>query len=251
MSKITRRRLVLGSSTLGLGGALGGLLGGCELIENGPRRPGLYGLSDTLTLATQRFLLRDQPLVREFGPEAISAVFPTINTTDPDDPAYRRSKAAGFSDWRLPVSGFVERPTAFTLAELRAMPARTQITLHACEQGWSAIGGWTGVPLSHVLASVGLKPEARFIVIRTVDGWWDTYDLFDALHPQTILAYGMNGRDLPVAHGAPVRLRVERQLGYKSLKYLASIEATDRVDGLGQGRGSMVSELGFSWYAGI
>jgi DMSO/TMAO reductase YedYZ molybdopterin-dependent catalytic subunit len=145
----------------------------------------------------------------------------------------------------------VERPTAFTLAELRAMPARTQITLHACEQGWSAIGGWTGVPLSHVLASVGLKPEARFIVIRTVDGWWDTYDLFDALHPQTILAYGMNGRDLPVAHGAPVRLRVERQLGYKSLKYLASIEATDRVDGLGQGRGSMVSELGFSWYAGI
>lgn len=247
MSAFTRRRLLLGSSAFGLGG----VLWGCELIEQGPRRPGLYGLSDTLTLATQRFLLRDQPLVREFGPEAISAVFPTINTTDPDDPAYRRSKASGFADWRLPVRGLVERPAAFSLAELKAMPARTQVTLHACEQGWSAIGGWTGVPLSHVLASVGLKPEARFIVIRTVDGWWDSYDLFDALHPQTILAYGMNGGDLPVAHGAPVRLRVERQLGYKSLKYLASIEATDRVDGLGQGRGSMVSELGFSWYAGI
>lgn len=248
MSGLTRRRLVLGSSALGLGG----LLGGCELIENGgPRRSGLYGLSDTLTLATQRFLLRDQPLVREFGPEAISAVFPTINTTDPDNPDYRRSKAVGFSDWRLPVSGLVERPAAFSLAELKAMPARTQVTLHACEQGWSAIGGWTGVPLSHVLASVGLKREARFIVIRSVDGWWDSYDLFDALHPQTILAYGMNGGDLPVAHGAPVRLRVERQLGYKSLKYLASIEATDRVDGLGQGGGSMVSGLGFSWYAGI
>lgn len=247
MSDLTRRRLMLGSSAMGVGG----LLGGCELIENGPRRPGLYGLSDTLTLATQRFLLRDQPLVREFGPEAISAVFPTINTTDPDNPDYRRSKASGFSDWRLPVSGLVERPAAFTLAALRAMPARTQVTLHSCEQGWSAIGGWTGVPLSHVLASVGLKPEARFIVIRTVDGWWDSYDLFDALHPQTILAYGMNGGALPVAHGAPVRLRVERQLGYKSLKYLASIEATDRVDGLGQGRGSMVSEMGFSWYAGI
>ncbi|AMB47020.1 molybdopterin-dependent oxidoreductase [Methylobacterium sp. AMS5] len=247
MSDLTRRRLMLGSSAMGVGG----LLGGCELIENGPRRPGLYGLSDTLTLATQRLLLRDQPLVREFGPEAISAVFPTINTTDPDNPDYRRSKASGFSDWRLPVSGLVERPAAFTLAALRAMPARTQVTLHSCEQGWSAIGGWTGVPLSHVLASVGLKPEARFIVIRTVDGWWDSYDLFDALHPQTILAYGMNGGALPVAHGAPVRLRVERQLGYKSLKYLASIEATDRVDGLGQGRGSMVSEMGFSWYAGI
>jgi DMSO/TMAO reductase YedYZ molybdopterin-dependent catalytic subunit len=247
MPDISRRRLLLGSSALGLGP----LLGGCELIEGGPSRAGLYGLSDTLTLATQRFLLRDQPLVREFLPDAISKIFPAINTTDPDNPDYRRSKEAGFSDWRLPVSGLVERPTAFSLAELKAMPARTQVTLHSCEQGWSAIGGWTGVPLAHVLASCGLKREARFVVIRTVDGWWDSYDLFDALHPQTILAYGMNGGDLPVAHGAPVRLRVERQLGYKSLKYLASIEATDRVSGLGQGRGSMVSELGFSWYAGI
>ena len=131
------------------------------------------------------------------------------------------------------------------------MPARTQITLHACEQGWSAIGQWTGVRLSHVLARVGMKPEARYVVIRTVDGWWDTYDLFDALHPQTILAYGMNGGDLPVAHGAPVRLRVERQLGYKSLKYLASIEAVERVDGIGHGRGSLLAGFGFSWYAGI
>ncbi len=149
------------------------------------------------------------------------------------------------------MKGLVERPTAFSLADLKAMPSRTQITLHACEQGWSAIAQWTGVPLSHVLAAVGMRPEARFVVIRTVDGWWDSYDLFDALHPQTILATGMNGGPLPVAHGAPVRLRVERQLGYKSLKYLASIEAVDRVDGLGQGRGSMVGELGFSWYAGI
>ncbi|GAB6845728.1 DMSO/TMAO reductase YedYZ molybdopterin-dependent catalytic subunit [Methylorubrum rhodinum] len=247
MADISRRGLLLGSSALGLAP----WLGGCELIEGGPSRPGLYGLSDTLTLATQRFLLRDQPLAREFPPEAISKIFPTINTTDPDNPDYRRSKAQGFADWRLPVSGLVERPGSFSLAELKAMPARTQVTLHSCEQGWSAIGGWTGVPLAHVLASCGLKREARFVVIRSVDGWWDTYDLFDALHPQTILAYGMNGGDLPVAHGAPVRLRVERQLGYKSLKYLASIEATDRVSGLSQGRGSMVSELGFSWYAGI
>ena len=132
-----------------------------------------------------------------------------------------------------------------------ALPARTQITLHACEQGWSAIGQWTGVPLAQVLAAAGMRPEARYVVIRTVDGWWDSYDLFDALHPQTILAYGMNGGDLPVAHGAPVRLRVERQLGYKSLKYLASIEAVARVDGIGHGRGSMVAGLGFSWYGGI
>ncbi len=248
MSDISRRKLILGASALG--GT--GLLASCERIgEGGPSRGGLYGISERLSFTVQRFLLRHQPLVREFAPDAISAVFPTINTTDPDDAAYRRSKEIGFSDWRLPVRGLVANPAAFSLADLKAMPARTQITLHSCEQGWSAIGGWTGVPLAHVLAVAGLKPEARFIVIRTVDGWWDTYDLFDALHPQTILAYGMNGGALPIAHGAPVRLRVERQLGYKSLKYLASIEAVDRVDGLGQGRGSMVSELGFSWYAGI
>lgn len=248
MTDVSRRKLILGASALGSAA----LLPGCDLLgDGGPGRGGLYGLSDALSFTVQRFLLRHQPLVREFGPESISSVFPTINTTDPDDPAYRRSKAAGFSDWRLPVRGLVEKPGAFSLADLRAMPARTQITLHSCEQGWSAIGGWTGVALSHVLGVVGLRPEARFVVIRTVDGWWDSYDLFDALHPQTILAYGMNGGALPIAHGAPVRLRVERQLGYKSLKYLASIEAVARVDGIGQGRGSMVSELGFSWYGGI
>lgn len=244
---VTRRRLLVGSSALGAAS----LLSGCDLLDGGPSRGGVYGLSDTLTFATQRFLLRNQPLVREFGPDAISDVFPTINTTNPDSSDYQRSKAQGFADWRLRVSGLVERPSSVSLVDLRAMPARTQITLHSCEQGWSAIGGWTGVQLSHLLASVGLKREARFIVVRSVDGWWDSYDLFDALHPQTILAYGINGRDLPVAHGAPVRLRVERQLGYKSLKYLTSIEAVAAVDGLGAGRGSMLSELGFSWYAGI
>jgi DMSO/TMAO reductase YedYZ molybdopterin-dependent catalytic subunit len=244
---VTRRRLLVSCSAL----SAASLLSGCDLLDGGPSRGGVYGLSDTLTFATQRFLLRDQPLAREFGPEAVSDVFPTINTTDPDSPDYQRSKAQRFADWRLRDSGLVERPASVSLADLRAMPARTQITLHSCEQGWSAIGGWTGLQLSHLLASVGLKREARFIVVRSVDGWWDSYDLFDALHPQTILAYGMNGRDLPVAHGAPVRLRVERQLGYKSLKYLTSIEAVAAVNGLGAGRGSITSELGFSWYAGI
>lgn len=244
--RLSRRGLLTGSA--GLAGA--GLLGGCDA----PALSDLtspYGWSNGLTFAVQRLLLRGQPLVREFGPEAISSVFPTINTTDPENANYRRSKAVGFSDWRLPIGGLVERPGAFSLADLRAMPARTQITLHSCEQGWSAIAGWTGVPLAHLLAHVGLKPKARYIVMRSVDGWWDSYDLFDALHPQTILAYGMNGADLPITHGAPLRLRVERQLGYKSLKYLVGIEAVGRVDGLAKGRGSMVAELGFSWYGGI
>ncbi|MCJ2043735.1 molybdopterin-dependent oxidoreductase [Methylobacterium sp. J-078] len=246
MRDISRRRLLTGSGSL-IGA---GLLGGCEAPALS-RLASPYDWSNGLTFAVQRWLQRHQPLVREFGPEAISAVFPTINTTDPDNPDYQRSKALGFSDWKLPVSGLVARPAAFSLAELKAMPARTQITLHSCEQGWSAIGGWTGVPLAHLLTHVGLKPEARFVVVRSVDGWWDSYDLFDALHPQTILAYGMNGGALPVAHGAPVRLRVERQLGYKSLKYISAIEAVERVNGLGKGRGSMVAELGFPWYAGI
>ncbi len=246
MTDLSRRRLLTGSA--GLVGA--GFLGGCDAPALS-RLATPYDWSNGLTFAIQRWLQRRQPLVREFGPEAISSVFPTINTTDPDDPAYRRSKSVAFSDWRLPVTGLVERPEAFSLADLKAMPARTQITLHSCEQGWSAIAGWTGVPLAHLLAKVGLKPEARFIVMRSVDGWWDSYDLFDALHPQTILAYGMNGNDLPVAHGAPVRLRVERQLGYKSLKYLSGIEAVESVAGFGKGRGSMVAELGFPWYAGI
>lgn len=246
MTDLSRRGLLTGSA--GLIGA--GFLGGCDAPALS-RLATPYDWSDGLTFAVQRWLLRRQPLVREFGPEAISAVFPTTNTTDPDDPGYRTSKLVGFTDWKLPVTGLVERPGAFSLADLKAMPARTQITLHSCEQGWSAIAGWTGVPLAHLLAHVGLKPEARFIVMRSVDGWWDSYDLFDALHPQTILAYGMNGRDLPIAHGAPLRLRVERQLGYKSLKYLTQIEAVERVDGFGKGRGSMVAELGFPWYAGI
>ncbi len=244
---LTRRGLVRGVAA-GLGATA---LSACDPGSAAPSLRDLYDVSDALTFRVQRLLLRHQPLAREFGPEAISTVFPTINTTDPEDAGYRRAKATGFADWSLAIGGLVDRPTRIGLADLRAMPSRTQVTLHSCEQGWSAIAGWTGVPLSHLLAHVGLRPEARYVVMRCVDGWWDSYDLFDALHPQTILAYGMNGRDLPVAHGAPWRLRVERQLGYKSLKYVTSLEAVADVAGLGAGRGSMVAELGFPWYGGI
>ena len=244
---LTRRGLILGVAA-GVGAPL---LSACDPGAAAPSLADLYGLSDALTFRVQRWLLRGQPLAREFGPEAISTVFPTINTTDPENPAYRQAKATGFETWTLAIGGLVERPTTLGLRDLKAMPARTQITLHSCEQGWSAIAGWTGVPLSHLLAHVGLRPEARYIVMRCVDGWWDSYDLFDALHPQTILAYGMNGGDLPIAHGAPWRLRVERQLGYKSLKYITSMEAVADISGIGAGRGSMVAELGFPWYGGI
>src|SRR5690606_8880548 len=152
-------------------------------------------------------------------------------STDVDDPDYKRAAASGFADWKLSIGGLVERPTALTLAELRALPARTQITRHDCVEGWSAIGKWTGAQMAPLLQSVGLKPEARYLVFHCADklsvftNYYESIDLIDAFHPQTILAYEMNGAPLSVPHGAPVRLRVERQLGYKHAKYVAHIEA--------------------------
>ena len=149
------------------------------------------------------------------------------------------------------VDGMVARPSEFSLAQLRSYPSRTQITEHICEQGWSAIAEWTGVPLSLVLNEVGIHPKARYVFFYSIDGWWDSLDMADAWHPQTLLAYAMNGRDLPVPHGAPVRLRVERQLGYKNLKYLSAITVTDSTKDWGKGLGAQGAENGYSWYAGI
>jgi len=157
-------------------------------------------------------------------------------------------QAGAFAEWRLSVEGSVARPRAFSLAELKQFSPRTQITRHTCEEGWTAIAQWTGVPLSAVLDAVGILPAARFVVYSAYDDWIDSIDLLDALHPQTILAYGMNGRDLPLAHGAPVRLRVERQMGYKSMKYLRRLVVTDRFEDGGE-KGNI--QTGWAWYTGI
>ena len=158
----------------------------------------------------------------------------------------------GFRNWRLPISGLVERPRELSLDEIRSLPARTQITAHVCEQGWSAIGEWTGAPLQRVLeAAGGVTPAARYVVIDTFDGWYEGYDLFEVEHPQTILAYGLNGRDLPRGNGAPLRLRVERQCGYKNLKFLKSIQVVDSMAGFGRGTGGTNSDFGFHWFAGV
>ncbi len=193
-------------------------------------------MGDTFTYAAHRALLPGQSLVREYSHTDITS-FPG----DRHDRSRRRRKVRArrglsaraerrFADWRLSVEGRVATPRAFSLAELKRLPSRTQITRHTCEEGWTAIGQWTGVPLSRVLDAGGMLPTARFVVFYSYDDWVDSIDLLDALHPQTILAYGMNGRDLPVAHGAPVRLRVERQMGYKSMKYLRRIVVADEFD---------------------
>jgi DMSO/TMAO reductase YedYZ molybdopterin-dependent catalytic subunit len=200
-------------------------------------------------------------LAREFAEADISPDFRANGTTNPSSAEYRALAENGFGDWRLKIGGLVERPAEFSLDDLRAMPARTQITRHDCVEGWSSIGKWTGVQLSHVLDQVGLKPEARYVVStcadelgRSLDGnnrYYESIDLFDALHPQTILAYEMNDQVLPIAHGAPLRMRVERQLGYKMAKYIMQIDAVDSLTPIGRGNGGYWPDRGYDWYAGI
>ncbi|MGE5505123.1 MAG: molybdopterin-binding protein [Actinomycetota bacterium] len=248
------RRRLLGRLAAGLGALA---LGGCDKLSEQPWLQRLLSVPEGLDRWLHRSAL-PQRLAPEYAESDISPHFRANGSTKPSDPDYRRLAEGGFHDWRLRVGGLVERPGLFTLDELRAMPARTQITRHDCVEGWSCIGKWTGVPLAALLARVGVRPQARFVVFHcadTMDGGTDRYyesiGMADALHPQTILAYGMNGADLPVRHGAPLRLRVERQLGYKMAKYVMAIEATDRLDGFGGGRGGYWEDRGYEWYAGI
>ena len=231
---------------------------GAVVFARYPRElPPTYGhilrMGDAVTYAAQRSLLPRQSLVREYTRADITS-FPAIGTTDPGSrqtelgQEYKKLQADGFKDWKLEVEGSVRHPRTFSLAELKELPSRTQITRHACEEGWSAIGEWTGVQLRHVLEAVELKPSARFVVYTSYDDWVDSIDLLDAFHPQTILAYGMNGRDLPIPHGAPVRLRLETQLGAKSLKFLNRLTVVDEFD---DGGPIGAIQNGWAWYMGI
>ena len=247
--KLARRELL----AAGLASAGGVLLSGCSRPMP-PTYGNLLRLGDNLTYSAHRLLLPGEALVKEYSHGDISS-FPAVGTSDPGDPdgarpndTYRQLQRGGFADWRLSVEGLVARPGSFSLAQLKALPARTQITKHVCEEGWSAIGEWTGAPLSRVLDAAGLLPAARFVSYYSYDDWADSIDLLDALHPQTLLAYGMNGRDLPVAHGAPVRLRVERQMGYKSMKFLTRLVVTEHLDDGGD-KGN--PKQGWAWYTGI
>ena len=215
-----------------------------------PDSGGVWGAGETLTYATQRLLMSHHSLAREFNRSEISRFVP-VNGDPPKTEPYQRLLASGFADWRLTVDGMVARPSTFSLEELKRFPSRTQITHQACEEGWSFIAEWTGVPLSYVLNFVGISPEAKFVVFFPFDAHWDSLDMPDAFHPQTFLTYGLNGKDLPTPHGAPVRLRVARQLGYKSTKFLSRVTVTDSLKGFGKGLGSSAPEFGYSWFAGI
>jgi DMSO/TMAO reductase YedYZ molybdopterin-dependent catalytic subunit len=252
MTEFSRRKLI----TTGLAAAAGvsGLAVGARLVRRygliPPDGVGVYGPGATLTYAAQRILTRNS-LAREFAPDQISKI-PFANAVAPLGEAFKHLEEASFVDWRLAVDGMVARPASFSLAELKSFPRRSQITHLACEEGWSYIAEWIGVPLSHVLDMVGTHPQARYIVYRSFQtDWWDSIDMADALHPQTFVTYGMNGGELPVRFGGPLRLRIPRQLGYKSLKYITRLTVTDSLKRFGKGLGSAAPEAGYAWYAGI
>jgi len=249
---ITRRKLI--RSGIAAAATAAGLGTAAELANRygliPPDWGGIYGAGETLTYASQRMLMSFGSLAREFNRSDISKVAP-VNGPPPENETYDRLSSDDFKDWRLSVDGMVAKPASFSLAELKRFPSRSQITHQACEEGWSFIAEWTGVPLSHLLNLVGVLPKAKYVVIYPFDTFWDSIDMPEALHPQTLLAYGMNGKDLPLPHGAPIRLRLPRQLGYKSIKYLSHLTITDSVKNIGKGLGSASPEIGYSWYAGI
>lgn len=211
----------------------------------------LYGPGETLTYAAQR-VLTAHSLVHEFTRGDISKQPFACPVGPPLDASFKRLQQDGFKDWRLTVDGMVAHPVSLSLADIKRLPQHIQITQIACEEGWSYIGEWIGTPLSHVLNLAGVLPQATYVVYRSIQtDWWDSIDMTDALHPQTFVAYGMNGDDMPVPFGGPLRLRVPRQLGYKNIKYLTHLTVTDNLKRFGKGLGSSAPEGGYAWYAGI
>jgi DMSO/TMAO reductase YedYZ molybdopterin-dependent catalytic subunit len=252
MTKISRRKLI----TTGLAATAGvtGLSAAARIAQRHglipPDRGGIYGIGETLNYASQR-LLTKHSLAREFTREQISKI-PVANEIAPPTEEFKRLQAGGFADWRLSVSGMVERPASFSLDELKSYPSRSQITQIACEEGWSYIAEWIGVPLIHVLDAVGIQPQAKYVVYSSIEpDWWDSIDMADAVHPQTFLAYWMNGGEIPVANGGPLRMRVPRQLGYKNVKFITHLTVADSLKDFGKGLGSSAPEAGYAWYAGI
>jgi DMSO/TMAO reductase YedYZ molybdopterin-dependent catalytic subunit len=252
MTRIDRRQFL--RSAFAAAGAL--IVGGCDRISRNPTGASILRSAETLTQRVQRALVAPDALAKEFEPADISPVFRGNGTTNPTTPAYRALLATNFADWRLSVGGLVAQPFSASLAELRAMPARTQITRHDCVEGWSAIGKWTGVPLGDLLDRAALADNARFVVFHCADElsgapYYESIDMQDAFHPQTIMAYELNDAPLPVANGAPLRLRVERQLGYKHAKYVMRIDVVASFAELAGGKGGYWEDRGYEWFAGI
>jgi len=252
MTLVTRRGLIgLGATGTGL------LLSGCDKLADQPGFRKILFSGDKINQGLQRALSDRAALAPEFRPDQMSPIFRTNGTSNPNTAAYDAHVAARFADWRLQVGGLVARPLSLTLRDLAGMPQRAQITRHDCVEGWSAIGKWQGPMLGNVLKAAGLRDSARYVVFTCADlyngaPYYESIDMADAFHPQTILAWAMNDQRLSVGHGAPVRLRVERQLGYKHAKYVMKIDAVASLARIGAGQGGYWEDaVGYDWYAGI
>ena len=246
---ITRRALFVAGA--------GGLVTGCDALGNNATFRSLLMSGESANYALHRLLIDRTALAKEFAPSQRSPIFRANGTRMPSGGAYARHMATGFNDWQLVVDGLVARPQAIPLAALKTMPAREQITRHDCVEGWSAIGKWTGVPLKLLLNQAGVSRQAKYIIFHCADPqsngtmYYESVDMVDALHPQTMLAWALNDTLLPVANGAPLRLRVERQLGYKHAKYVQRIEAVATLDRHYGGNGGFWEDVaGYEWYAG-
>jgi DMSO/TMAO reductase YedYZ molybdopterin-dependent catalytic subunit len=252
MTNLSRRKLIVtgiaataGASALGVAAHLAKKYG---LVP--PDHGGIFGPGETLTYASLRLLTRHS-LAREFSRSQISKR-PFANEIAPFSEEFKRHQSTGFADWRLAVNGMVDRPTSFSVDELKSYPSKSQITEVVCEEGWSYIAEWNGVPLAHILNLVGTHPQAKYVVYYSMEpDWWESMDMADAMHPQTFLTYGMNGDDLPVGNGGPLRIRLPRQLGYKSVKFITRLTVTDDLKKFGKGLGSASPEGGYAWFAGI
>jgi DMSO/TMAO reductase YedYZ molybdopterin-dependent catalytic subunit len=252
MSDISRRTLI--ARGLAAAAGLSGLAVATRIADRyglvPPDSGGVYGPGETLTYAVQR-LLTKHSLAREFSRSQISKP-PFANETAPPSDAFKRLQADGFRDWTLSVGGLVAQPLSLSLTDVQRLPVRSQITQVTCEEGWSYVAEWIGTPLIEVLNAAGILPRARYVVYFSIQpDWWESIDMADALHPQTLVTYGMNGGDLPVPFGGPLRLRVPRQLGYKSVKYITRLTVTDTLKGFGNGLGGANPDAGYAWYAGI
>jgi DMSO/TMAO reductase YedYZ molybdopterin-dependent catalytic subunit len=253
------RRSALRAALAGVGAVS---LAGCDRLSNTPAFVDVLKSAQHLSHGAHRAVAGRKAMAQEFSEADIAAHFRANGTLVPRDADYRALMQGGFKDWALRVDGLVEHPATFTLAELRAMPSRTQITRHDCVEGWSTIGKWKGVQLAHLLAQVRPLPNAKFVVFRCADSmddpnagsdsrYYESVDMDDATHVQTVLAYELNGQPLPVNNGAPLRARIERQLGYKHAKYLMRIELVERLDQIRGGQGGYWEDNGYEWYAGI
>ena len=262
MSRLLTRRNFLRSSAIAGSGLI---LAGCDQFDflgqrDNPVR-GVLEQANVLTYQAQRALIGDQTLAREYSASEIRQGMKPNGSVEPSTAEYMFLRQMNFEPYKLTIKGMVEREVSFSLAELRNMPARSQITRHDCVEGWSCIAKWTGTPLGPILDMAGVKPQARFCVYhcydniqRTLTGdilYYESSDLVDAYHPQTILSYGLNDQVLPVSNGAPIRLRIERALGYKQPKYLHTVELVDDLSPFGRGKGGYWPDNGYDWYGGI